>query len=61
MSNTPDGTDEKTGLEKDPEAVVQAPTHGSGATESRPDVISDPGVEGGVDAPNESEEPQSED
>ena len=34
---------------------------GAGTEKARPDIISDPGVEGGVDAPNEgTEEPETE-
>lgn len=37
----------------EPEAALEAILGGTGVEEARPDTISDPGVEGGVDAPNE--------
>lgn len=45
--------DEKFGHDLEPEEVLAAIFEGAGVEEARPDIISDPGIEGGVDAPNE--------
>lgn len=53
--------DEKFGLDMEPEEVLAAIFEGAGVEEAQPDIISDPGVEGGVDAPNEeSKGPEAE-
>jgi hypothetical protein len=50
--------DERFSLDMEPEDALGAILAGAGV---EPDHISDPGVEGGVDAPNEeSEEPETE-
>jgi hypothetical protein len=50
--------DEKFSLDMEPEEALEAILGGAGVG---PDTISDPGVEGGVDAPNEEpEEPETE-
>jgi hypothetical protein len=48
--------DEKFGLDMEPEEVLAAIFEGAGVEKAQPDIISDPGVEGGVDAPNEEPE-----
>ncbi|GEM_PF-4769419 len=54
----PDG---RLSLDMKSEKGLRATLEGAGTEETRPDIISDPGVEGGVDAPNEStEEPDTE-
>ena len=45
--------DEKLNLDKEPEEGLAAIFEGASVEEAQPDIISDPGVEGGVDAPNE--------
>jgi hypothetical protein len=53
--------DEKFSLDMEPEEALEAILGGAGVEEALPDIISDPGVEGGVDAPNEEpEEPETE-
>jgi hypothetical protein len=53
--------DEKFSLDVEPEEALEAIFGGAGVEEAQPDFISDPGVEGGVDAPNEEpEEPETE-
>jgi hypothetical protein len=52
---------EKFSLDMEPEEALEAILGGAGVEEAQPDIISDPGVEGGVDAPNEEpEEPEAE-
>jgi hypothetical protein len=56
--------DERFSLDTEPEEALDAILEGAGVEEALPDIISDPGVEGGVDAPNEEpdepEEPETE-
>ncbi|MHB8189255.1 MAG: hypothetical protein ACYDHP_02270 [Ferrimicrobium sp.] len=56
--------DEKFSLGTEPEAALEAILGGAGTegeeVEMEPDIISDPGVVGGVNAPNEeTEEPET--
>jgi hypothetical protein len=60
MAHDEDDIDEVFTTDADPESAIKevldrAGTESPGA-ETEPDVISDPGVEGGVDAPNEETE-----
>ena len=48
--------DEKFSLYMEPEEALEAILGGAGVEEEQPDIISDPGVEGGVDVPNEEPE-----
>jgi hypothetical protein len=59
VGNDRNDPDEKFGLDMEPEEVFAAIFEEAGVEETQPDVISDPGVEGGVDAPNE--EPEEDD
>ena len=56
--------DERVSLDTEPEEALEAILEGAGVEEARPDIISDTGVEGGVDAlneePEEPEEPETE-
>ena len=56
MGNDRYDPDEKFGLDMEPEEVLAAIFEGAGVEEAQPDITSDPGVEGGVDAPNEEPE-----
>jgi hypothetical protein len=56
MGNDRYDPDEKFSLDMEPEEVLGAIFEGAGVEEVQPDIISDPGVEGGVDAPNEEPE-----
>ena len=51
---------EKSNLDVEPDEAPEAILYGADVDEALPDVISDTGVEGGVDALNESEEPNTE-
>lgn len=59
MGNDRNDPDEKFGHDMEPEEVFAAIFEDAGVEETQPDVISDPGVEGGVDASNE--EPEEDD
>jgi hypothetical protein len=48
--------DEKFRLDMKPDEVLAAIFEEAGVEETQPDTISDPGVEGGVDVPNEEPE-----
>jgi hypothetical protein len=53
--------DELFTLDMEPEQALKEILDGAGTEGELPDTISDPGVEGGVDAPNEEpEEPETE-
>jgi hypothetical protein len=56
MGNDQYDPDEKIGLDMEPDEVLAASFEGAGVEETQPDIVSDPGVEGGVDAPNEEPE-----
>ena len=54
MPTKRDNTDDRRGLDVERDGV-----HEADELEETPDVISDPGVEGGVDAPNEESETEA--
>ena len=56
MGNDQYDPDEKIGLDMESDEVLAAIFEGAGVEETQPDIVSDPGVEGGVDAPNEEPE-----
>jgi hypothetical protein len=60
MAEKRDEPDERVGLDRDPEEVPEATVGGVGSDDALPDVVNDPGVEGGVDAPNEEPEEREE-
>ena len=56
MGNDQCDPDEKIVLDMESDEVLAAIFEGAGVEETQPDIVSDPGVEGGVDAPNEEPE-----
>lgn len=56
MSSKQGNSNERQSPGAQPEEALDATLDGAGIEKAEPDTISDPGVEGGVDAPNEEPE-----